>query len=542
MTELSKYLSPKDNALIKKIVSLINGRKYDACMNLIHKRLTDNINISTQAGAMLKAELAGRLIDIGEEGRIERAVLYGLNILENDRNQLGKYIHEGSLEYNLGNAKNTLFKIQLSNPNFKYSPQTIKQLSDAKNHYWKAYKLLPPDEESIRPQLIVNLANTLSSSGRIAEALQYYDLVISRNPNFSMANVNRSEALLWLNNLSDTYSINLLQQAMEGYDRAAESSDLPKWMIKLFGKKRDWLKRKLKKLGYTEEDIAHGLEETKAESETHSNYRKFYIENHLCLSEHSLYCNCLGARHDDLTIPKTSEPIGGDFVPRMELLLNRLKSEFALARLLYYQSDPKHIKNFKTFDEEITFTELYENEAVGARREMLRSSFRMCFGILDKIAYGICDLFDIADPHEPLYFESFWKPRGRRLSTIQKERWSKINSIDNFSLLALYSQATDLNTINGEWGIFKGWRNALEHKMLILTLGGNLLDAFRILGNQRAVKIIDYKEFEMKTLHLLRLTRSAIFNFVFCVRREGTKEKSKSKGKALTITLDPKLL
>ncbi|MDM8544492.1 LA2681 family HEPN domain-containing protein [Desulfococcaceae bacterium HSG9] len=149
-----------------------------------------------------------------------------------------------------------------------------------------------------------------------------------------------------------------------------------------------------------------------------------------------------------------------------QLILNRIKSEFALARILYYQSNPECCKGLETFDEEIAFTELYENEAVGIRPEMVRLSFRICFGILDKIARGICDLFNLAEPNEPLYFESFWKPRGNK-SIKQKERWDKINSINNFPLLALYSQATDLNSFNGEWGIFKEWRNAMEHKMLI---------------------------------------------------------------------------
>ena len=120
----------------------------------------------------------------------------------------------------------------------------------------------------------------------------------------------------------------------------------------------------------------------------------------------------------------------------MELRLNRLKSEFALARLLYYESDQKQ---WESYDNEISFTELYEDEAVGLRPEMLRTSFRLCFGILDKIAHAICELFDMSEPDEPLAFERFWKPRGKGLSRKQQDRWAKVNSIENFSLLALYS-------------------------------------------------------------------------------------------------------
>lgn len=159
---------------------------------------------------------------------------------------------------------------------------------------------------------------------------------------------------------------------------------------------------------------------------------------------------------------------------------------------------------------------------------MLRTSFRLCFGILDKIAHAICELFDISDPDEPLAFERFWKPRGKRLSQKQQERWGKINAIENYSLLALYSQATDLNSYSGEWGDFKKWRNALEHEILILTNGsGKPIDPFKAISSSRRIVAVDYNEFKNTTIHLLQLTRSAIFNFVFCVRTEAEKSKEK---------------
>jgi LA2681-like HEPN len=139
---------------------------------------------------------------------------------------------------------------------------------------------------------------------------------------------------------------------------------------------------------------------------------------------------------------------------------------------------------------------------------MLRTSFRLCFGILDKIAHAICELFDMSEPDEPLAFERFWRPKGKGLSRKQQERWEKINSIENFSLLALYSQATDLNSHSGEWGNFKNWRNALEHELLILTRGsGKPLDIFKAMKSSRRIVSVDYGEFKDKAIHLLQLTQ-----------------------------------
>ena len=535
MTDVFDEYLMEDPSVLQKIVYLLDHRNFkDAhaeCLNLL-----DEINeTTTKHACILKAKLAGLLIDIGEEGKIKEAVLKGIHILDENRNQISKYIHDGSTEYNLGNAKSSLFTIKRASPGFKFSPKSISLLTEAKNHYWRGYKLFQSTRNDIIPQLYINLANALDTSGRVVEAIQYYDKVLDQHPEFPQANASRSEALIWLNNLSGSYSINLLWQAMQGYEKAAKSNDVPGWLREQWINKKDLLQKELIRHGHSDENVQHDLIETKSEAESHSSFRKFCLNNNLCLSEHSLYCNCIGASSDNLTIPKSTASIGGNFVPKMELRLNRLKSEFALARLLYYESDQKQ---WSAYDSEISFTELYEDEFVGLGSEMLRTSFRLCFGILDKIAHAICELFDLSEPDEPLAFERFWNPRGKGLSRKQKERWGKVNSIDNVPLLALYSQATDLNFHSGEWGNFKKWRNALEHELLILTCGSDKpLDIFRAMNSSRRIVTVDYNDFKDRTIHLLQLTRSAIFNFVFCVRTEAERKLGED---GIPITLHPK--
>jgi tetratricopeptide (TPR) repeat protein len=529
-----KYLI-NDSSLLNKIISYMDQGDFISAHAIAHKRLYEIKNSTTKYEYILKAKLAGLLIDIGEEGQIEKAISEGLKTIQDNRNHFANYIHEGSTEYNLGNAKSGLFRIQRTKSGFKFTPENIVLLTEAKNHFWKAYKLFQSTKEDIIPQLFVNLANTLDTSGRVVEAIQYYDQVLINYPEFPQANASRSEALLFLNNLSGTYSINLLWQSMQGFAKAAQSNDVPKWLKDMWVKKRDYLQIELSRHDHLDEDVNHDLLETKLEAENHTKFRKFCLDKNLCLSEHSLYCNCVGSSSDNLTIPKSTASIGGDFVPKMELRLNRLKSEFALARLLYYESDQKQ---WGAYDKELSFTELHEDEAVGLRPEMLRTSFRLCFGILDKIAHAICELFDISEPDEPLAFERFWRPRGKGLSRKQQDRWEKLNSIENLSLLALYSQATDLNSYSGEWGNYKDWRNALEHELLVLTKNSEKpLDIFRAIKSSRRIVSVDYYEFKDKTLHLLQLTRSAIFNFVFCVRTEGEKLLG---DQGVSITLQPK--
>lgn len=530
--------SQEDVLLLEQITDLTNKKEYGTAIDLIQKRLDKQIDITNNSEAFLKGKLAGFLIDIGSEGQIEKPIRDGIDIYQKHRDAFCKFIHEGSIEYNLGNAKSGLFSIQRLKPDFKFVPANIEILTEAKNHYWRAYKLLPNDDLTFKKQLLTNLANALDTSCRVIEALHYYDQVLEEDPEFPQANASRGEALIWLNHISGSYSINQLWQAMNAYATAAKSKDVPDWYVRKWEKKRDELQVKLEKHGFTEEDIDHDLDCTKAEADSHSNYRKFCLKYSLCLSEHSLYCNCIGADKDNLTIPKSSAPIGGEHIPKMELRLNRMKSEYALARLLYYESLEINRENWNPFDNEVSFTELYEDEAVGLRPEMLRTSFRLCFGILDKIARAVSEFFSLSDPNESIVFESFWRPRGKRLNKKQQERWDKINSIENFSLLALYSQATDLNSKEGEWSNFKKWRNYLEHESLILTRTSNKpLDIYGALKKSSRIIRVNYLEFQEKTLHLLQLTRSAISNFVFCVRMEGEKD---LREPGVPITFSPK--
>ena len=95
-------------------------------------------------------------------------------------------------------------------------------------------------------------------------------------------------------------------------------------------------------------------------------------------------------------------------------------------------------------------------------------------------------------------------------------------------MLALYTQATDLNNLNGEWSFFKSWRNALEHSQISLLTDNEIAgDIFNIYKNNPDLLVVDELYFQSKTKQMLQFTRSAIFNFVFLIRNEAKKMKPK---------------
>ena len=468
-----------------------------------------------------KGEVACVLVDVGAASQDETMVKAGVELFEQNYAAISKVIEPASLEYNLGNGKKSLHDIEIGKRKEKFKPEIIRLVTEAKAHYWKALKLI--GSRRAAPELLVNLGNCLDQCGRVVEALMWYDRVLAIDPAFSMAHINRGYALLYLNKITDSYTIKLLDEARRSFSAANANSLMPLEIRESAGRQETWLANRLRDLGYDEERLDTETQHDVHKYEAHPPYWRWCLDNFIALSEHGLYCRCAGARRDDLAIPKQSGSIGGEFVPELELLLNRIKSEFCLARALHYQGAVLTADaGWDTKPFEGTFTELYEDEAIGLRSEFLRTSFRHCFGALDKIARGVANLFNLAPPSETLYFESFWRPASERKRG-EERRWQIINDQHNPGLVALYSLATDLNRIGGEWSQYKEDRNQLEHGIFLIRQNEHEGAEHRNLVNLPDLKTVSVREFEEANLRMLQFTASAIFSFAFCVRIEGLK-------------------
>jgi hypothetical protein len=523
--------SPQDEQLLRTVTTLLDRGAHNDAIALLNARIAQGLATDQPASILFLGEIAGLLIDAGSEGQSEEAVKAGLSLLENNVHYFTGLVTAASIDYNLGNAKSAL--VEIHNPNAFTPPGLVDHdlLLAAKNHYWKALRGNERKGNFAR-QIRTNLATALRKSGRIAEALTFYDEIIAADPTFTMAHFHRGLALLVFEHLSGETTISLLRQVTSEYSIAAAAAEVPADVRRIAAEMRDRTKKRLKALGYKEQQLQQELEANKREAAAHSNYRQFTLHHHLGLSDHSLYCHCNRARQDDLTIATRSTSVSGDCIPRLELILNRLKAEFGTARLLYHQATTE--QSWNLYEREITFAELFEGELVSIQTELLRTSFRICLGILDKIALGVCELYDVAESHEKLYFEKFWQPTARKGKA--STRWNALAAKNNPSLVALYSQATDLRS-DGEWSLFKSWRNYIEHRFLILTDEAISLDVWKARRGTFDTRCVTREEFTERTLRLLQFTRSAIFNFTYCARCE-TRSRG---GPSITRNLEDKV-
>ncbi|QPG28119.1 hypothetical protein IV493_04645 [Pantoea sp. SM3640] len=507
-----------ENTFIAKINSVggfIDSGDFDKASNICYELLNclPEFDIKYEVKFSIISNIAGYLIDAGGFGQKVNVIKSGVEILKEHERDILAIISPSSYFYNLANGLNCISNINISNQiNF----DDVILLNEVKNCFWMSYKYAL-DEGSIPPELMVNLANALKKQYRISEAIDYYDTALSIDETIPQAWVNRSAALELLNDLSTTYSIKMLKEIRLGYVKAIETGKCIHTWVSTYNSKIECLDETLKEIcqsNLIDEDDLMDENLSLEEYLKLSPYQKFCIDKNLMLSDHSLYCNCYAASRDNITIATTEEGVFGEFIIPMEMVLNRLKAEYSLSRRLFFEYSSGDV--FVGDEEESCYSELFNGEVLYSNVEKLRTSFRMCFGILDKIAVALCELFDVKPRSGNIYFNNFWQLKDDK-------RREKFNKINNKGLMGLYSIAMDLNDTNGELSFFKSWRNDLEHNFLVIHEKGVIKDLYESYSFFKDIKFIEKESFEKHFQQLIKLVKSAIFLFVYTVRIEGKK-------------------
>lgn len=403
----------------------------------------EKITVKDDIYFIVLGNVAGGLVDIGKMSKRKSAAELGLKLMDKHKDALTLVQGESQFYYNYANAFSN--KVSSDNPHDQ-TFQSIEEFVSLKNIYWRAFILSSQESEEFQAELSVNLANSLRSQFRLSEALRYYDLTNRKELDIPESWVNRSSALIELNLISSSYSIKQLKEIRKGYVNASISKKTPpQWESFYLGRiaeTNDKIEKYVSEEGETDE---HDDMLTQQEFDALSTYRQFCLINYLTLSEHGLYCPCVGSATDNLVI-SSSGGVTGDFIVPMEMALNRFKSEFSLARHLYF--DYLHPQDTDAIKEECHFLELHNDEVLGIDIEKIRTAFRLCFGILDKIAVCICELHKVYPPakngglQKNIYFQNFWQ-----LDVANRRQ--RFEDIKSPGLLALYSIATDLNKNKG---------------------------------------------------------------------------------------------
>lgn len=231
------------------------------------------------------------------------------------------------------------FKFKLLNGG-NYSELLEKHLQYAISNYWKSLKTCNQEEEKYN--IRNNLANCLVSAGRFIEAISLFNQNIIQNPN-------RFQSLAsWGHAMENLKEKSMLPDIPSFYfvvsERYIEAKKLaPNNHIKeSIERNIERCKKKLQAmdLELSKENLIQNRNEEKEEFENFSEYRKFVLKNEISLNEHALHCHCANSEHDNLSIGLYRGSIHlnkPEKLKQLERYLNRIKSEFLFARLLFYK-------------------------------------------------------------------------------------------------------------------------------------------------------------------------------------------------------------
>lgn len=500
------------NKAINAISNSIDAEQYEEALfgcNIMRKELEKHPE--SDFSRHLYFNLGAHFIDVGTFLKNVDTVLKGVEILEKNSEFYEKE-YNVNYYYNLANGKLSL----ANNCGYSKDKLTFKNIdfyNDVKNLYWKAYKIIrKEDDQDLYQQNLINLANTLKQLFRFSEALQLYNLVIRENTIYPQAWLNRTSCLEQFDQLLDHRTEKMITEIIKGYKFACDSPLIPKAWIPYYNHKIDYLAKQLNCKNLDTDEL-----ETSKEYFSMSEFRQWCIKENLTLNVHGMYCSCIANERDNLTLLEGI--ISSQNILQYEQYLNRIKAEFSLVRVLYYES--KSTDSSK-LDFESCYSELNEHEIIDIRSEKLRTCFRLCFSILDKLAIFLCQYFGLTI-NKNTAFNNFWHTNKLKLE--EKEK---------FALIAINSLIYDLNEKNGQFGFYKIWRNSLEHNILFLVP-----DPFE-LSNDSTHTYVKISEFENSLQNLLQFTRSAIFSTVFAIVEDLRQIQPKDHVSPISITIHKK--
>jgi hypothetical protein len=242
----------------------------------------------------------------------------------------------------------------------------------------------------------------------------------------------------------------------------------------------------------------------------YNDYKKFCIENQLFLNEHSFFCNCDHSTRDNLKIKTNHGHTHMDWVKEFEDILDIISFDYINARHNYYKS----LNNTKLdgyYNTGIKRSSTINN----LKKSLLKNSFKLCYSILDQIAYGIIKALDVK--YESILLSKYGEkskiPKLYFLNMWDEPLFSDEQFNANFYLISLYSIAKDLDrTEYSALSDFKLIRNSMEHRILHITNDE--------INGKKYPDTYSKDELTRKTELLLILTKSCIYTFTNLIRRQ----------------------
>jgi len=471
--------------------------------------------------------------DLGRSDGLDRIIELHEQVIDRDLAD----IHEAIRYYQLANVHSlrAAWSDQETTYTFFDSDDLIHALGYARASVAREYQQTIPRVREA--QSYVNFANLLSQTGRVCEALIWYNRAIDKMPEFGMALGNRAQckmnyaALLF----SDNHTAKFLHSAYKDLERALENSE------NLHHRALVNFQSRFKAIeDYSDDRLSLENEEEYELGETTDDE-----DYHRWVLEHNLYINPLNdisthtcTAHDYFHLPNMFIPEDKDFP--YPGLYNQFKQEFVSARYLYYEGITRVEDGPHHSDRDVKLPDTFDYTVYGYRTEQIKNALRTSYSIFDKIAVLINEYFEVGQSQPS--FHHVWHQDGE----YSKGLAEPFKGTDNWALNALYWIKKDFHhavSKKDEDSVvvvaheLRNLRTAIEHDY-IKVFDDDFIDSPE--NNLSVIEdtlydAIGKTELRQAALEMLRLARAAIIYVSLAIHHEEQKKKEELDGVTVPI-------
>lgn len=375
-------------------------------------------------------------------------------------------------------------------------------------------------EDLMKCKILTNLANSLSSLGRVIEANKYYERALAQIDNFAMGIGNKAIGLFhYAQHLYDGGHAGAfffyINKELSRFDTESLLWDcgIQKDALTAFHKYKKYTDGILNDIQFNHNFDFNNF--SLGEGEDEQDYREWCLKNKLFINPLNDLLQAKIAATDIFHLPDHIYNINED--PRFPKYFNILKQELITSRYMLYEFGAMQLDHLS--DNDVFLENGLDGVEFGYRNELLKNSLRISYSIFDKIALFLNDYMKVGLKVDGLNFRNIWgKYQNKKL-----ELFPCFANNDNWPLRGLYFLSKDLYSPNfkdvaePEAREVHEIRNMAEHRYLGIQEYAAQVD------NTDYMKYITVDDLHSKALKMLSLAREGLIYLSLAMHVEESK-------------------
>ena len=236
-------------------------------------------------------------------------------------------------------------------------------------------------------------------------------------------------------------------------------------------------------------------------TEEERDYRRWCLVNCLYLNPSNDLGQHSVATTDSMALPAHVVPVNAPH--RFASFFDQMKQEYVSARWLLYEGLTVQVPHFS--DRDVLLNAIEPRPSLSLSIEKVKVAYRVSYSLFDKVGFFMNAYMELGIPERQISFRGLWRSGEKK--PVRRE----FDQTGNWGFCALYWLAKDFfEKANDEVAEpqargLSDIRNHLEHKYLRVTVA----ESPTVPPDDLAL-LVSREQFEGKTLHLLKLVRSAL--------------------------------